>query len=131
MQNIKNTGERSGPMNIAPALLTKSQVYSYRRRRCMIPDEHMLTQGLNLFAELDGGDPLMSCPVRDVVMQQYATAKRRLAGNSMHLMCIGIFLTACLASARDRPAEIERLIVQSDTQSDTDDGSCNSDDDVE
>ena len=88
MLNITQSDSRSGPSHLVPALLCQSQVYSYRKRCCMIPDEHILTQGVNLFSELDCGDPLMNNLIRDAFKQMHPSYKCRFAGNTMHFLCI-------------------------------------------
>ena len=43
--NIAQTEQRAAPQSTIPCLLTNSEMYSYRKERCLLPTECILTHG--------------------------------------------------------------------------------------
>ena len=77
-----------------PALLRGSLLWFVRRKRLVLSLEMFELQGYNVMDD----DPAKRSPLAEGIKKVPATAQRSMAGNAMHLQCVGaalIFLLAC------------------------------------
>ena len=97
LTNLSQRATYMGPVvsGHVPALLRKSMLWSFRRRRLMLPDECLEIQGYNMF-----GPGVRTCLAEYLQQHVSGSAKREMAGNAMHVAVVGCVLCYVLACAR-------------------------------
>ncbi|OLP89574.1 hypothetical protein AK812_SmicGene28969 [Symbiodinium microadriaticum] len=102
MSNIRQKPEYMGPMlsGYVPTLLQSSVLWSFRHRRLVLPVEMLELQGYNLLDQ----DPSRRSCIETCLSEISDTAIRGMAGNAMHIQCIGNVLAFVLAcSCKNTP----------------------------
>ena len=89
----------------APALMRKSQLYSLKLKRGMLPLETLCVQGFPLWVG-DEGVEALSCLSIDFLKTLKASELRSLTGNSMQLAAVGtaILFALCMSPALPQAA---------------------------
>ena len=111
---IEQTEFKGRPSVLMPCLLCRSAVYSYRMKRIAIPMEHFITQGLTVYESLES--PNSRCPLRQYLASLPPTVQKRLAGNTMHKLCAGIFWVRVLSMIRKRPSDMSEICIGEDSE---------------
>ena len=90
-------------MHAVPALMRKSQLFSLRLRRGLLPIEHFAVQGLPMFVQDDAELQSLTLLSEEYMRGLADNAARHLAGNAMALPAVGSVLLFVIAMtpARD------------------------------
>ena len=99
LTNIAQRAQHMGPVlsGYAPTLLRKSDIWSFRLRRLVTATELLELQGYNVY-----GDSQLRSGLEHALEAVSCTNKISLAGNAMHIQCIGcvlLFTLACTVRA--------------------------------
>ena len=99
LTNIAQSAQHMGPVvsGYLPTLLRKSDIWSFRLRRLVTATELLEFQGYNLY-----GEPQLRSSLEHALQSVSCTNKTSLAGNAMHIQCIGsvlLFTIACTVRA--------------------------------
>ena len=95
LTNIAQRASHMGPVlsGFVPALLRSSLLWSFRKRRLVLPAEHLELQGYNLWGNED-----RRSVVAALLPSLRSTSLKSLAGNAMHIQSIGsvlMFVVSC------------------------------------
>ena len=104
----QNIGCGPSPGCLLPTLVTHGSLHSWKKRRCLTPEEHLAAQGVQVKPVPGSNVPsLMSDLIRQRLLSR--AEMKRLAGNAMHQATVASIVLYSLATLKRR-ASVSSLL---------------------
>ena len=106
--DIAQTPQFGTSMTIVPTLVCNSLIFSFRKRRALSPAEHLAVMGFIACKEavrcVEGNPSLTACHAALASQDGLSAMEvKKLAGNSMHQVCVGVLMAFLLSHTRPLP----------------------------
>ena len=95
----QNPGYGPAASDMLPCLVTHGLIHNYSRKRCLVPAEHLVAQGLPVWHRVHGSE----LPFLKALGVLSSCDLKKLAGNGMYLPLIGYQLMYVLAYTTKKP----------------------------